>query len=212
MERRYTRILGLVATLGGLFLVISAVPPGWYGIPDLDSYVFDPGVGTPLWIHRNVLPSLAVLGVLGIFLGILGLVNRDWPAAGRLRRWSGVAALIGLGGLVITTPLLTYGTFGAAGTSSLTALVGVAMGIVSVLVTTIALVVLGMSYLRTDRPQLGYALGGVVVVLPLVVYVAPDSMATFAASLPVAIAVAIVGHDLYHRPEPLPRGGSNETE
>lgn len=205
MDERHTRLLGIVAALGGVLLAVSAIPPGWYGVPELDSYVFDPGIGSPLWIHRTVMPALSVLGVLGLFLGLLGLLRRDWASAGRLRRWSGVAALLGLGGLTVTTPLLAFGTFGDSGTDTLLALVGVVLGGVSVLVLTIALVFLGVGYLRTTRPLLGYALGGVVLVLPLVVYVAPDTMATFAASLPVALAGAIVGHDLYHRPEPLPR-------
>ncbi|MFW6003822.1 MAG: hypothetical protein ACOCPT_05320 [Halanaeroarchaeum sp.] len=205
MDGRHTQRLGMSAVLGGALLTVSAIPPGWYGVPELDSYVFDPGLGSPLWIHRTVMPALSVLGVLGLFLGLFGLVRRDWSSAGRLRRWSGVAALLGLGGLTLTTPLLAFGGFGDAGTGSLLAVVGVVLGGFSVLVLTIALVFLGLAYVRTTRPHLGYVLAGVVVALPLVVYVAPDTMATFAASLPVALAAAVVGHDLYHRPEPLPR-------
>lgn len=212
MEPRHSRILGIVAALGGFLLLVSTLPPGWYGVPDLESYVFDPGVGSPLWIHRNVMPALSVLGVFGLFLGLLGLLRRDWSTEGRMRRWSGVAALFGLGGLVITTPLLAYVTFGDSGADTMTALVGVVLGGLSVLVLTISLVFLGVGYLRTTRPILGYALGGIVVVLPLVVYIAPDSMATFAASLPVALVATIVGHDLYHRPEPVSPYVPDDTE
>lgn len=212
MDERHTRLLGIGAVLGGFFLAVSAIPPGWYGVPELDSYVFDPGVGSPLWIHRTVMPVLSVLGVLGLLLGLLGLIRRDWKSAGRLRRWSGIAALLGLGGLTVTTPLLAFGTFGDSGTDTLLALVGVVLGGFSVLVLTIALVFLGLGYIRTTRPHLGYALAGVVVALPLVVYVAPDTMATFAASLPVALVAAVLGHDLYHRPEPLPRYVATDAE
>lgn len=212
MDRRHTRALGIVAALGGFLLAVSAIPPAWYGVPDLDSYVFDPGLGSPLWIHRTVMPALAVLGVFGLFLGLLGLIRRDWSSAGRLRRWSGVAALLGLGGLTVTTPLLAYVTFGDTGADTLTALVGIVLGAISVLVLTVALVGLGIGYGRTNRPHIGYALGGVVVVVPLVVYVAPDAMATFAASVPVALVAAVVGHDLYHRPDPLPRYVPVESE
>ncbi|MGM0397866.1 MAG: hypothetical protein ACQEQY_02630 [Halobacteriota archaeon] len=212
MDERHTQLLGVVAAVGGVLLAVSAIPPGWYGVPALDSYVFDPGLGSPLWIHRSVMPALSVLGVLGLFLGLLGLLRRDWASAGRLRRWSGVAALLGLGGLTVTTPILAFGTFGDAGTNTVLALVGVVLGGVSVLVLTIALVFLGLGYIRTTRPLLGYVLGGVVVVLPLVVYVVPDAMATFAASLPVALAAAVLGHDLYHRPDPLPRYVGTDAE
>ncbi|MFW6265698.1 MAG: hypothetical protein ACOC2A_02865, partial [Halanaeroarchaeum sp.] len=112
MDGRHTQRLGMIAVLGGVLLTVSAIPPGWYGVPDLDSYVFDPGFGSPLWIHRTVMPALSVLGVLGLFLGLFGLVRRDWSSAGRLRRWSSVAALLGLGGLTLTTPLLAFGGFG----------------------------------------------------------------------------------------------------
>ena len=71
MSTRSTRYIGVITTVAGLSLAISALPPAWYGVPALDSYVFDPAIGSPLWVHRIVMPTLSVLGVLGVLLGWL---------------------------------------------------------------------------------------------------------------------------------------------
>lgn len=211
MDDPETRIAGVAALLGGFFLAVSAIPAAWYGIPPLDSHVFDPPAGSPLWVHRTVMPTLAVVGVFGLFVGLLGLLRRDWPVAGRLRRMSGAVALLGLGGLTVTTPLLTFVTFGDAGASTLAALAVVAVGGASVLIFVPALLFLAVGYVRTPRPTLGYALGGVVLAVPIAGYLAPVPSTSFATTLPVAAAAAIVGHDLFHRPDPLPSARADET-
>lgn len=209
MAHRETRLTGVAAALGGLFLLVSAIPGGWYGVASLDSYVFDPPIGSPLWFHRSVAPALAVLGVFGLFLGLLGLLRRDWSVAGRLRRWSGVLALIGLGGLTATSPLFAYESLGNTAASTIVALAGFALAAASAVIFVPALVALALGYLRTNRPALGYALGWVVVAVPLAVYLVPSSTSAFAAALPVAASAVAIGHDLFHRPEPLPSGHSD---
>jgi hypothetical protein len=211
MRDRTTRALGVASALGGFLLVIASVPPGWYGVPSLDSYVFDPSIGSPLWIHRTIVPLLSVLGVVGLFLGVLGLVRRDWAVAGRLRRWSGALTVGSLGGVTVSVPLLSYVSFGDSGATSLVILAGVVFAALSVVVLTPVLVLLGYAYTRTDRPQVGYVLIGVIVALPIVSAVTPTAFGTLGGALVVCGVGAVIGHDLYHHPDPLPEMISDES-
>lgn len=212
-DRPTIRLAGVAAALGGFFLVLSAIPGAWYGVTSFDSYLFDPPLGSPLWVRRSVVPVLAILGVFGLFLGLLGLLRRDWPVAGRLRRWSGVVALVGLGGVTVTSPLFAYESLGNTTASTIVALAGIVLAIVSALLFVPALLALAVGYLRTSRPALGYALGWVVVAIPLAVYLVPSPASSLASALPVAASAAVVGHDLYHRPTtPVESGAAEQTD
>ncbi|MFW5919026.1 MAG: hypothetical protein ACOCSF_02380 [Halanaeroarchaeum sp.] len=211
MDERSTRALGVASAIGGILLVLASIPPSWYGVPSLDSYVFDPSVGSPLWFHRTVVPVLSILGVVGLSLGAVGLVQRDWGVAGRLRRWSGVLTVVSLGSLAVSVPLLSYVSFGDSGATSLAILAGVVFAAISVVVLTPALLLLGYAITRTERPYVGYALLGVTVALPVAFAVTPAPFGSLVAALVVLAVGAVVGHDLYHYPGPLPErvpGGS----
>jgi len=203
MDERTARWVGLLGALGGVLVVLSAIPPQWYGVPRTDSYLFTPSAGSPLWIHREVVPALAVLGVLGLFVALLALVRRDWPVAGRLRRWSGVFALVGLGGVTLATPILEYVSFGDTGATTLVVLGGVLFAALSAVLLAPALLALGLGYARTRRPRVGYALVGVVLAVPALGYLVPEPAATLAATLPIGVAAVFVGRDLYLYPDPL---------
>lgn len=214
MDERTVRSMGIVGVLGGVLVLLSAVPPQWYGVPRTDSYLFFPRPGSPLWIHREVVPVLAVLGVLGLFVALLALVRRDWPVAGRLRRWSGVLALVGLGGVTVATPILEYVSFGDTGATTFAVLGGVLFAALSALLLAPALLALGFGYVRTRRPRVGYALVGVVLAVPALGYLVPEPAGTLGAALPVAVVAAVVGRDLFLHPDPLPveANGADTTE
>ena len=214
MNDRTVRSMGIAGALGGGLVLLSAIPPQWYGVPRTDSYLFFPPPGSPLWINREAVPVLAVLGVLGLFVALLGLVRRDWAAAGRLRRWSGVFALVGLGGVAVATPILEYVSFGDTGATTLVVLGGVLFAVLSAVVLAPALLALGFGYARTRRPRVGYALVGVVLGVPALGYLVPEPAGTLGAAVPVAVAAAVVGRDLYVHPDPLPVAddGTDATE
>lgn len=211
MRDRTTRGLGVASAIGGFLLVLASIPPGWYGVPSLNSYVFDPAIGSPLWIHRTVVPLLSILGVVGLFLGVLGLVRRDWAVAGRLRRWSGALTVVSLGGVTVSVPILSYVSFGDSGATSLAVLAGVVFAALSVIVLTPVLLLLGYAYTRTDRPHVGYVLIGVIVALPIASAVTPTTFGALGGALVVFGVGAVVGHDLYHHPEPLPKMADDES-
>ncbi|MFB6133884.1 MAG: hypothetical protein ABEJ55_02740 [Halanaeroarchaeum sp.] len=204
MTDRTIRSLGVAGVIGGLATVLSNLPHAWYGVRSLDSYVFSPPVLSPLWFHRVIVPLVSVIAVVGILLGLLGLVRRDWPVAGRLRRWSGTSSAIGMGLLALGVVGLQWIGSGTPSVSSLSAIAAVVLLALGVLVLLPSMLALGIGYLRTERPDLGYGLLGAIVAVPLFGFVAPAPADTLAAMLPVAALSGYVGVDLYRNPAPIP--------
>lgn len=207
MQASWSRLSGGAAIIGGALTVLVSVPPTWYGLTPTDSYLFDAPTFSPLWINRTVVPVLAVLAALGLLAGLVGLVRRDWPAAGRARKWGGVLSVVSLSLVTVSVPsLVTLGT--KAGTDVLTSLVLVLVGLFGALLLAPGLLVMAYGYARTDRPRIGYGFAGVVVLAPVIGHLAPDGLASLIGSLPIAAAWMILGVDLWDKADPLGSQGS----
>lgn len=201
MDARWLRLTGVAAILGSLLAVLANVPTTWYGLVPRDSYVFNPPVMSPLWINRTVVPILAVVAILGLLAGMAGLVRRDWPVAGRTRRYGGIGAILGLAGATVAVPLLLWGFQDPR--QFLVTIGGLALAGLSLLVLVPSLLALGYGYARTDRPVLGYLLAAIVGAVPLLGIVIPGPLQAMAGAMPIAVAWGVVGLDLVRFPEPL---------
>lgn len=224
MKERTAKVLGALSALGGLLAAVATVPSRWYGVPDTDAYVFDPAVLTPLWIERTVIPAVAALATVLLLVGVAGLVVRDRSVAGRLRRWSGYAALVGLSmfALVFVVDAVSAGSLWSGTTdadSVLVLLVGLLVTLVGLGLALPAMVVMGVGYARTDRPTVGYALvaGPAASLVFFVVSLSVDLELVGALPLvvPVAATFGAIGHELWTRAEPLPEqdaGGGRKDD
>ncbi|MFB6094214.1 MAG: hypothetical protein ABEJ77_04670 [Halanaeroarchaeum sp.] len=204
MDERRSRRAGIAAAVGGALLAAASIPAPWYGAPRLDAYVFHPPVGSPLWVRHEVVPILVVVGVALSFVGFVAVLVRDWADAGALRRWSGLLAAVGGGGLTLATPLLVYVSFGDRPTSTLSALGAIVVALVAAILFVPATIVLGIGYLRSERPRVGGALLGMVIGVPALAWILPGGLATVGPGLVAAIAGATLGRDLYRHHDPLP--------
>jgi hypothetical protein len=208
MRRRWARAFGGASLLGGVLTVLVSVPPAWYGLEPRDSYVFDPPVSSPLWINRHLVPVLAVLAAIGLGLGLLGLARRDWPVAGRARRWGGVGGVLAFVGITVAVFVLLSPS-GNAGSDVVVTLAGFGVGVLGLVLLVPAVILLAYGYRRTDRPHLGTAFAGALVAVPVLGYVVPGPTSGLVASLPVGVAWAVFGVDLLEHPDPLPTGNGH---
>lgn len=196
---------------GAILTIIVNIPSGWYGAGRRDSYLFDPAVLSPLWIQRVLVPALAVLAGLGLLVGLVGLVRRDWPRTGRSRRWGGILGVIGIGTVTLSIPAIvpTGTTGGDAVLATMVALLGLVLGLLLLL---LGLLLLGFGYVRTGRPRIGYAFFGVIVGMPLFTYLSPDAVGSLLTMLPVGIAWVVIGLDLFAHTAPLGRERTDTLE
>ncbi len=201
------RPVGALTALGGALVTIASVPTRWFGPVPTDSYVFDPPRFSALWVERTVIPVVAVVAVLSILLGLLSLFRRDREQMVRWQRWTAAVALVGAGvGTLATVILVTSGP-GATGdlSAAFNALIGVAFGLLALVLLFPGLVAWGGGYLRGDRPFLGAALvcGPVLPAIVVAVRVALDvdmgPVGSLPVALPVTAAVVVLGRDLWTR-------------
>ncbi len=214
--RRRTRASGGMGALGGVLAVLVSVPAEWYGAAPGDSYVFDPPTFSPLWVAQTVVPVATLLAVALILVGLVGLVRRDWPISGRLRRWSGVVAAGGLALFALGAFTFTLATRAAsAGIGDLTSIGGVLFGLAGLglgaLLAAPALVALGVGYARTERPLVGYLLAGAPLIAAAVAAGGPDGVGSFPVVLPLGLAFVALGVELWEHPEPVPEAGTDDA-
>lgn len=200
MDPVRAKVFGGLATLGGVLSVIVSVPSSWYGLRPRDSYVFDPQPLSPMWIERELVPVLTVIALFCLTIGLLGLVLRDWSSFGRVRRWGGVGSILGLGGLSVAVPVFLYASRGNPGIGAIVVLGAFAGGAISALILALGLLLLGYGYRAQNRERIGYAFLGVLIAVPVLGFFAPSPYDSLLASIPVAIAWVIVGHDLWNNP------------
>lgn len=210
MADQWTRTTGLVAILGGVLTVIVNVPSDWYGAGPRDSYLFDPAVFSPLWIHRVLVPALSVLAGLGLLVGLLGLIRRDWSRSGRSRRWGGVLGIIGLAMVTLTIPVIVP-TSTSTGDAVLFTLVALLTLVLGLLVLGLGLLLLAYGYSQTTRPRLGYAFIGVIVGIPAFNVISPDVLGSLLAMTPVGVVWILIGLELIDHPDPLERERSDSS-
>ena len=201
------RHAGDVTLLGGLLVLVAGVPTRWFGpVPD-DSYVFDPPRFSALWIERTVVPVVAVVAAVLLLAGLLALFRRDRGQMARWQRWFAVVSVVGAAvGTLAAMLLVSVGPRGTADpTGALNALLGAGLALLALLLLLPGLVAWGSGYLRAERPRLGAALAGGPVVALLVVAVNVAGGVEFGpvGSLPVvlpfALAIGVVGYDLWKR-------------
>lgn len=187
---------------GGVLAVVVNVPATWYGLQPTDSYVFAAPPFSPRWISRELVPLLSVVACLCLIAGLLAVVRRDWPVAGRARRWGGVLGAVGLASVTVAVAAFGYLRNPSLG-EGLYLLAGLAVGAIGGILLLFALLALAYGYARTPRPIVGYAFLGVIVGGPLVGYLVPGPINAAASALPVAVAGIVVGRDVLRHPEPL---------
>lgn len=202
MARRWIRSFGGAAILGGVLAVLVNVPSTWYGLEPTDSYVFDPPFLSPLWINRELVPVLSVVAAIGLLIGVVGLVRRDWSLGGRAQRWGGVGVVIAFAGVTIAVPAVLYSVRDPVGGVVLT-FVGLAAGALGLLILVPSAILLAYGYLKTDRSHLGYAFVGFLIGVPVLGFVVPEPIKAPLAALPIAVAWGVFGVDLIQHPEPL---------
>lgn len=202
MDRRTATGLGIVSILSGILVAIVSVPPTWYGLQPTDAYVFDPEPWTPLWINRELVPALAIIASLGLLAGLGGLVVRDWSVAGRWRRWGGSIALIGMAGVTAGLPAI-LGPQGASATETIGFLVSLLVWVGGLVLLVIGLLLLAYGYMQTPRPDIGYALLGVLVGVPALSFIVPEWMGSLVVALPITITWAVLGRELLRQSTPL---------
>lgn len=221
MNERTSRVLGALSALGGLLAVVAVLPPRWYGYESPDSYVFDPPTFSPLWVQRTLIPLLAVLAGALLLAGLVGLLVRDRPVAGRPRRWGGAVAVAGLALLEVGQVLLLgYGRARTAPTDELTValllLGGFLLGLLGVAFALLGLTLTGVGYARTDRPAVGYALVAgsllTVVAVAVVTVTGLSGLGSLPTVAPLALAFAAVGHELWVWPDPLPAAADSQGD
>lgn len=216
MERRTTRVLGALAAVGGLLAIVVWVPPRWYGSTTGDSYVFDPPTFSPLWVERTLVPLLTVLASALLVAGLVALVVRDRPVAGRLRRLGGYVAVVGVVALGLAEVVFAVvGGAAAGGADDLTAILGVLFGLlvggVGAVLALAGMVALGVGYRRAGRRVVGSALVAgpllTVGVLALFFVVDAGGLGTPLLVAPAALAFVVVGYELWTHPDPVPGPG-----
>jgi hypothetical protein len=219
MDDRATRALGATAGLGAVFSVLTAVPSEWYGVQETDAFVFDPALLSPLWIERTLVPVASLVAVAMLLAALAGLVLRDRGVTGRLRRWSGYAAVAGMVLLWFAMLAFTVGTTASRGGSELLSvllILGGGLGVVASLVLLVpGMIAAGAGYVRADRPVVGYALAGGTGLSFLVTgffWIAdPDTGLGFLpAVVPFVAAFAGIAHELWTHPEPVPGSAADE--
>lgn len=204
MDGTRARLFGFAAVLGAVFSVLAAVPGRWYGVPQTDSFVFHPDPFTGLWIQRAVIPGLTAVASACLVVGLAGLVLRDRPVAGRLRRWGGVGTVIGLTLVALSLVGFTYLSTGRGAIQGEGAdVLSLAVGGIGLLVLVPSLVSLIVGYASTARPLPGYALGGAAILTPIVSYVGFGAVSGLVATLPLAAAWTVLGVELWSHPDPV---------
>lgn len=208
MWRPSDRVVGGVTALGGLLALVASVPTRWFGpVPD-DSYVFDPPRFSALWVERTVVPVVAVVAALLILAGLLALFRRDRERMARWQRWFAVVSVIGAAvGALATMLFVSVDSQAMADpTAALNVLLGAGLALLGLLLLGPGLLAWGTGYLRGGRRRrLGVALAGgpVVAIAVLAVNVAGGvafgPVGSLPVVLPVALAVVVVGYDLWDR-------------
>lgn len=212
MDDRVTRGLGASTGVGAVLAVVTSVPSEWYGVRETDAYVFDPALLSPLWIERTLVPVVSLLALAMLVVGLAALVVRDRGVAGQLRRWSGYVATAGMTLLWGSLLAFTVGMAASRGGSVLLPvllILGGGLGVLGALVLLVpGAVAMGVGYVRSDRPAVGYALAGGIGLATLVGVafwvVDPDTGIGFLpVVVPFAGAFGGVAHELWTHTDPV---------
>ncbi|SEA09876.1 hypothetical protein SAMN04488065_1827 [Haloplanus vescus] len=202
------RVGGGMTVLGGLFVALVGVPSRWFGPQPTDSYVFDPPLFSSLWVERTVIPVVAVAATLLLLVGLLSLLWRDRESLARWQRWFAAIGVVGAAIVALGT-MLVMSTQGVATddiTSAMNVLIGVALGLLGVVLLFPSLMAWGVGYLRDDHRRLGAALvggplvSGVFVAVDMAAGVSFEPLGGLVVLLPLSVAALVVGVDLWERP------------
>jgi hypothetical protein len=192
----FRSLTAIAAAIGGLCLFLAAVPPGWYGYEPGVSYVFDPAVGSPLWIERVVVPVLSIIGTVGLLGGIGAVVGREW-GTDRLIRWAGTATV--LGGVAVTVGLYAPDLLGPPGMPEgpLVVLSGLAVALWGAILLLVGGPLLAYGLLGAGLRRLGWtllAVGPGAIILSILL---PGDLGGFLAALPWLALGSVLGWELW---------------
>jgi hypothetical protein len=190
----------VVSLIGGLCLFLAGVPPGWYGYEPGVSYVFDPAVGSPLWIERVLVPVLSILGTVGLLGGIAAVVRREW-GTNRLIRWAGTATV--LGGVAATVGLYGPDLLGPPGMPEgpLAVLSGLAVALWGAILLLVGGPLLAYGLLGAGIRRLSWTLLAVVPGSILLSILLPGDRGAFLAALPWLALGSVLAWELWIGPQ-----------
>jgi hypothetical protein len=191
----WRRLAAVFSLFGGVLYVISRIPPSWYGYASGDSYVFDPTVFSPIWIERELMPMLALVGTIGLICGFGALVYRDWEA-NRLFRVSGVLSVAG----VSTFILGLYGPELLAPANTqvgpISGLAGLALALWGGLLLLVGGPLVAYSYIKADRARLGWSLLGFVPAGVILGALVPGGFGQLISTVPLLFLAGVMAWEL----------------
>lgn len=195
MFERWRRLAAVSSLLGGVLYVISRIPPAWYGYASGDSYVFDPALFSPIWIERELMPLLALVGTIGLICGLGALVYRDW-ASNRLFRVSGVLSVVGasmyiagLYGPELIAPANTE-------VGPISGLAGLALALWGALLLLVGGPLVAYSYIKAERDRLGWSLVGFVPAGIILAYLFQGGFGQLISSVPLLVLAGMMAWEL----------------
>jgi hypothetical protein len=201
------RLAGGGCLLAAIFLVVSAIPGTWYGVPQSGAHLFTSAAFWPLWISRTLVPYLTTLAFALILAGLVELRRRDHlrPVTWLL---TPVTALV----IISFLSLLTAYSGGSSANPQEFGIIA-ELGLLSVYAFSeplaalllLGLAILGYRYLGSDSPWLGRVLvvGSLLTAVAGALIVFVVDVGPLLVSIPFAVTVAILGIDLLHNPDPV---------
>lgn len=195
MFEQWRRLAAGCSLLGGVLYVVSRIPPAWYGYSSGDSYVFNPAVFSPIWIERELMPMLALVGTIGLICALGALVYRDW-AANRVFRVAGVLSIVGASSFIagLYGPELLAPANTQVGPVS--GLAGLALALWGVLLLLVGGPILAYSYIKAGRDRLGWSLVGFVPAGVVLGYLFQGGFGGFISSTPLLVVAGIMAWEL----------------
>ncbi|MDZ7850414.1 MAG: hypothetical protein U5K70_06260 [Halodesulfurarchaeum sp.] len=198
MVDRWQNVAGVCALVGGGLVVVSSIPPAWYGVEPTDSYLFDPAVFSPLWTERMLMPLLSLGALVGLLVGVGALVYRDWSVSRTLRVGGSLAVL---GGTTLAVGLYGPEFVSPAGTpvGPVAGIAGFALLVWGGLLLLVGGPLLAYSYLRAGRRWLAGTILGVVPMMLLIGSLFPGGIADLGSSIPAFVLGVVIARDLVLR-------------
>lgn len=194
------RACGVTALVACLLFVVGTAVQMLVPVPD--SFVFDPAVTHPQFVHSVILPILWVLSVTGFWVGLCGLWLRDRRAYDSLRHVLAIGSGVGLGLVALAYLGFAAGHLNdlAGNGDELTGLVNVLVFLAGVALAAACLVLYGVVLaIRGPTKRVGVALvsGFLVAVVALSAWDGGSAL--------LVVGFGVLGYTLAREPAPFRR-------